>query len=291
MGKRYGCLVLLAMFCCSLASAEEKIAVLVPGFFNLPGQKANVGLPYFSTTIVETVRASGYTPVVINDLNPVGSLLENGERVRQELTEIAARYPGAQLTVIAHSAGGLYTGHALTLQPDLPIANVVTISTPYAGVELIELLKWIPGFKTITNVLNLAALQEFESSAMAKTLAQIRIPQRVRWIALSAAQPACGVLNCAEAQYQSWLLSFAWRFSKKTGDGVVAVDSALAKSVTIASFDGQPKKIETWDGFVVPLEHWETVLDAKFFTLIGVVNTGWIDQQQRAVYSKILSQL
>jgi hypothetical protein len=291
MGKSLGRFVFLAMFFCSLAAAEEKIAVLVPGFFNLPGQKSGAGLPYFSRTIVDTVRASGYTPIVINDLNPVGSLQENGERVRQELTDIAARYPGVKLTVLAHSAGGLYTGHALTLQPDLPIVNVVTISTPYAGVELIELLKWIPGFKTITNVLNLSALREFESAAMAQTLAQIRIPQRVRWIALSAAQPTCGILTCAEAQYQSWLLSFAWRFSKKSGDGVVAVDSALAHSVTIASFEGAPKKIETWEGFVVPLEHWETVLDAGFFGVLGVANTGWIDQQQRLVFSEILSQL
>jgi hypothetical protein len=156
---------------------------------------------------------------------------------------------------------------------------------------LIDLLKWIPGFETIMASLNLASLKEFEGESMHSILAALRIPAHVRWIALSALQPACGVLTCAEAQYQTWLLSLAWRFTTKSGDGVVAVDSATARNVTILSAEGPVKKIETWPDFVVPLEHWETVLDAEFFISLGVVNTDWIEAQQRRVFTRILESL
>ncbi len=291
MLKLWGRLLFLSLFFSSALHAQEKIAILVPGFFNIPGQKTNVGLTYFSRTIVRAVQASGYTPVVINDLDPVGSIVQNGERLRVELREIAARHPGAQLTILAHSAGGLYTGYALTVEPSLPIANVVTISTPYAGVELVELLKWIPGYSTVTKVLNLTNLNEFQSQAMQQTLAALRIPQRVRWIALGAAQPVCNLLSCAKAQNQTWLLSLAWRFSDKTGDGVVATESATAKGISVLTQEGTALKIETWPDFVIPLEHWETVLDADFFTLLGVVNTGWIQETQRSIFTQILKQL
>ncbi|MGZ6480124.1 MAG: esterase/lipase family protein [Bdellovibrionales bacterium] len=291
MLKLWGRFLFLTLFFSSALHAQEKIAILVPGFFNIPGQKANAGLTYFSKTIVSAVQAAGYLPIVINDLNPVGSILENGERVRQELNEIAIRYPQAKLTVLAHSAGGFYVGHALTVQPSLPITNVVTISTPYAGAELVELLKRVPGYKTITAALNLTNLNEFQSQSMQQTLASLRIPQHVRWIALGAAQPTCRLLSCAQAQNMSWLLSLAWRFAKMTGDGVVATDSATAKGLSVMSQEGPAMKIETWPDFVIPLEHWEIVLDADFFSIVGVVNTGWIKETQRSVFTQILQQL
>ena len=253
--------LVLALLLGVTAEAQEKVAVLVPGFFNIPGQNTNVGLTYFSKTIVKAVRSQGYTPIVINDLNPVGTIRENGQRLSEELHALALKYPSANFTILAHSAGGLYAGYALTLQPNLPVVSVVTISTPYAGVELLALLKWIPGVQTIVETLNLDGLEELQTEQVAQTLAHIRIPSHVRWIALGASQPTCSFLNCGDARYQTWLLSLAWRYAGKSGDGVVTVDSATAQGVSIQTLEGPAMKIETWPQFIVPLEHWETVLD------------------------------
>jgi hypothetical protein len=272
------------------AWAQEKIVILVPGFFNTPGQKG-IGLQYFSQNIVNSVRKLGYTPIVIGDLNPVGSLQVNGDLLLNDLRVIGAQYPQSSITVLAHSAGGLYVAHALTVQPDLPIANVVTISTPYAGADLVDLVKWIPGFATVTDALDLSALQEFESAKMQSTLAALRIPQRVRWVSLGAAQPACVMLSCALAEYQTWLLSIPWSFAKKLGDGVVSVDSATARGVTVAMTEGGDKLIELWPDYVIPLEHWKIVLDAGIFSLFNEINTHWITTTQRDMVTTILTRL
>lgn len=271
--------------------AQEKFVVLVPGFFNIPGGNVAGGFHSFSTAILESIQSQGYTPVVIQNLDPIGSVHDNGEQVKKDFLALASRYPGASFTVIAHSAGGLYVAHALTERPDLPIETVVTISTPYRGSALIELLKWIPGWKTITSTLNLASLREFDPAQMNTVLSRLRIPNHIRWVALAAAQSTCLLLSCAEAQRQSWLLSTAWTFSKEPGDGAVSNDSAIAKDVVITSYDGGEKKIETWADFIVPLEHWETVLDSNYFTLLGVLNPQWITQQQRRVFKAILERL
>src|SRR4051812_18147255 len=106
-------LLLALIACASFAHARERVVVLVPGFFNIPGKQTNAdtGLHYFSKTIVAAVRASGFIPEVIEDLNPVGSILENGEKVLAHLEQIVQAHAGAEFTLIGHSSGGLYIAH------------------------------------------------------------------------------------------------------------------------------------------------------------------------------------
>lgn len=286
-------LALAGVFFCSLAqaSAHEKFILLIPGFFNFPGHHSVIGLQYFSPTIVKTIREQGFTPLVIDNLDPVGSVDENGSRLLRDIRDLAAKYPGAKFSAIAHSAGGLYLARALTSDPSLPIESVVTISTPYKGAKLVDLLRQIPGFDRLTSSLNLINLQEFHAATMSAIWASLRIPQQVRWVALAAKQPACHLLDCERAESQSWLLSLLWHFSREDGDGVVSVDSSLGQGARLFTTDGREKHIETWPGFVVPLEHWEAVLDSHLFTLLGVANTEWIDEQQRKVFLKIVHHL
>lgn len=290
---RWGCTLLFTAICFSSSLwAQDKFIVLVPGFFNFPGDSSQtLGLHYFSKAILETVREQGYTPIMIENLDPVGSVAENGARLRVDLQQLTTQHPHASFAAIGHSAGGLYLAWALDAQPNLPLDQVVTIATPYHGVDMIELLKVIPGWRTLTAALNLKSLQEFENERMNGIFTRLRLPPHTRWIALAAAQPTCLLWSCADAANQSWLLSLAWTFNHNAGDGVVSVQSALGQNFTWIATDGQRKPLENWADFVIPLEHWEIALESRMFPLLGVQNPRWIEQQQRQVFTQILHRL
>lgn len=270
------------IFSFAQAHGSEKIIVLVPGFFNFPGHDSPIGLQYFSQTIVRTIQDEGYETEIFDNLNPVGTVSDNGHRVLKNLQDLVATNPQAEIAILAHSAGGLYVAQALTLDPSLPVKAVVTVSTPYLGSELIELLDKLPGFFQMTQLFNLLSLQEFQPRRMNAIWDSLRIPRSVHWATVASEQPACRLLSCRLAENQSWLLSTAWRFTRKTGDGVVSVESAL----------GKPSQgVEPWADLTIPLEHWEAVLDSNYFAFLGVSNTRWIDEQQRESYLKILNRL
>jgi hypothetical protein len=42
---------------------------------------------------------------------------------------------------------------------------------------------------------------------------------------------------------------------------------------------------------LIPLEHWEQVLDARVFSLIGVRNPSYIREQQTAFYGSLARNL
>lgn len=264
-----------------ITTPAPKFMFLIPGFFNIPGERTpRCGVRYFSSTILQTVRDQGFTPVEIDTLDPVGTVEQNGARLLHELNKFRLDHPGTKFSAIAHSAGGLYLAWAVTADPSLPLHQVVTIATPYRGVDLINTIGQIPGANVIAKTLNLDGLREFEHSNMRRLLSQMRIPASTRWIAVGATQPRCRLANCSHAERQSWLLSLASSLFSGPGDGVVSVESALG--------DGDVFQFETLEDLTVPLEHWEVVLDSRLFALLGVSNSKWIDRQQRASFTRIL---
>jgi hypothetical protein len=277
----------------SAAQAQENILVMIPGFFNYPqgsGEVSDSRGAYFSKVILATIREWGYSPEIIDNLNPVGTLAENSQLLQVALQQLVADHPQANFKVIAHSAGGLYLADVLTRLPDLPFHTVVTIATPYAGVRIVDILAEVPGFKKITAALDLRAVREFKSANMPAFISQLRLPAGIRWIALGAAQPVCELLTCLEAQYQPWLFSMIWQFAGEPGDGVVSTASATATGLHFLNNQGAEAPIERWD-FVLPLDHWDQTLDPPLIELMGVINSGWVGQEQALVYNSILSQI
>ena len=271
---------LFVLLCLTLPLyAQARVVFLVPGFFSLPDHGP---LPRpFSKAITETLSERSLQPIVVTGLDPVGSFQANGARLLTILQAFERAHPGEEYDVIAHSAGGLYMAQALTLEPRLRVGTVITIATPYHGAEIVDLLRWIPGFSVLTHALNLENLKEFEASGMPAILARIVWRKNVRWMAIGAAQAPCeGPVSCGRAENQSWLLSLAWRFAGVEGDGVVSVDSARARDLGFTPWD-----------FVVPLEHWEVVLDADWFRALGVSNPGWIERRQRATFAAVAERL
>lgn len=59
-------------------------------------------------------------------------------RLRETILDLAKRYPGVPIDVIAHSQGGLVSRAALatSLGPALPVSTLVTLATPHDGASL-----------------------------------------------------------------------------------------------------------------------------------------------------------
>ncbi|RZA05966.1 MAG: hypothetical protein EOP11_11500 [Proteobacteria bacterium] len=279
----------------------KRLLVLVPGFFSQPGQATDdtppyeedqtSGFVYFSNEILRTAREQGFSPWVVRDLDRFGDFALNGERLLNDFRGLAERFPGCPFSVIAHSAGGLYTAYALTRDPSLPIKNVVTLGTPYQGSELTNLIAWIPGWKKVVAWLNLKSLREFRRDGMGQILSGLRVPAGVRWVALGGSQKPCFLITCSDARSLTWILSTAWNFTSREGDGVVDIESARAKDVVIPTVDGASIKPEQWLDLPIPLDHWKMTQEAERFAYLGVLNPGWIREEQRRIYTEILKRL
>ncbi len=286
--RRFLGLILFALI--SSTAFAAPIVVLVPGFFNSLAPGSLQG-PYFSGTIVGTLKKRA--PVfVVRNLVPFAGVEENGRILSDYLVSLNQRYPNEKIVLIAHSAGGFYALHALTAHPELPVAAVVTLATPYDGSEFIENLTTdFPGIRKLTKFLNLSSLEEFRPANTAQILRKYYVPQSVRWIAVGGSQPECNLLNCADAGHLSWLLSLTQRLMSTESDGIVTLESALGRETSLLHADGTTFEMERWSDLNVGLEHWEMVQDSNLFRLIGVLNTGYISQRQKQVYNELLDRL
>jgi pimeloyl-ACP methyl ester carboxylesterase len=265
-----------------MKSQMMAFVVLVPGFFNslAPGNQYG---PYFSRAIVETIEKRAQVSVV-DTLSPVGGIDENGHYLVEYLDNLHKKYPDETFTLITHSAGGLYSLEALQENPSLPVKTVVTLAAPYQGIDFIEnLAAHVPGLDSLAHYLNLDSLSEFRLRSMATRMKSWALPSNTRWIALAGQQEPCFFITCAESKKLSWVLTISQSLMSGSSDGIVTVRSALATD--------SPFKIERWNDFSIPLEHWEMVEEASLFHLIGVVDTGNIESLQKQVYSQILDRV
>ena len=292
-------------FCLCLgfvASAEPKVEterrpyyVLVPGFFNslVPGAiHKGQAKPYFSTAVVRTLAAKGDVAIV-DGLHPTGTIAQNGETLLGFLRTLEEKNPGRRFSLIGHSAGGLYILHALSSYPSFPADVVVTMATPYGGIDFIDrLAKGMPGLEKLSEFLKFASLKEFRRERMVDVLQRYAVPEGLRWIAIAGEQPPCLLLQCADAKHLSWLLTITQNLTRKPSDGVVSVDSALALGTRVLrSRSGGVHPIERWEHKIFPLEHWEMVEESVLFKLLGVSNTSQIRDLQVSFFSELAESI
>lgn len=279
----------LAIWAFSNVAIAKPLVVLVPGFFNSLAPGTSQG-PYFSSAIVRTISQRAQV-LVVDNLSPVGGVQENAGRLLQYLKTVEKHFPNQPMTLITHSAGGLYALQALNLDPRLPVKTVVTLAAPYEGIDFIENLDaHVPGLDSLAHYLRLDALKEFRLAKTHVLMNHLHIPSHVRWIALAGMQSKCFLVTCAESKRLSWVLSLSQDLMKGPSDGIVTVTSALAEDLNLLDENGHAKTIERWSS-LIPLEHWEMVEEASLFHLIGVLDTGSIEREQVELYSHILAQV
>ncbi len=278
----------------ALADARP-VAVLVPGFFNslaVGYVKVNPGVsisPYFSHDIVRAFEANGVEAVVVNTLSPVGTLEDNGERLIKFLDVLEAnpRYTGRPLHLVGHSAGGLYSFYAIAKRPNIGVKSLTTLSTPFAGAELAATLaKRVPGLEAAVNLMDLRSLPQLKPDNVARFIAQFDLPKNFV-IKVFAGHQTFGI-DVTNAKNLSWPMATMSTLIGKPSDGIVSVDSAYATGILTRTQGALP--IQKGKN-LIPLEHWEQVLDARVFGLLGIRNPSFIRDQQTAFYGSLARNL
>lgn len=265
-----------------LSLKTKRIAVFVPGFFN------SFAPQYFSSDIVDAFQNKGFTVVIAQNLNPIGTIEENGEHVLDVLQSIRNLAPNAKVDVISHSAGGLYSLYAINKGARY-INSLVTVATPFNGVEFVENWReniWL--FKTIMEWACIEGLRELTTPFVQKFIKSIRVPSSLKIIAYGGYQPVnWDITNAANI---SALLTVPASFTTGPSDGVVSFESSVY-TTTIPTIEKTLNKVRSDKTMVLDLDHLEQVSDYRNFYILGVRNPELIRDRQVSFYTTVAKKL
>lgn len=272
----------LSVFASAPSSASE-VVVLVPGFFN------SFAPEYFSDTIIESFGSRGLTVYVANNLNPIGTIEDNGERLSAVFKKIEQKEGGkVAFNVVAHSAGGLYTLYVAD-QQKFKIKNLITVSTPYKGVEFIQ--RWLEDsllFRGLAEFAILDGLVQLTPKGVAEFTAKIRVSPEMKIVAFGGYQEKS--LDIWNAQFLSLPFRVTSLHISEASDGIVGFSSSVGLG-NVKTTLNQPARQFRNSVYVVGLEHWEQTLDSNSFILLGIRNPGYIQREQQRFYSGIADYL
>lgn len=273
--------IIFTVFFTIQAKAREVI-VLVPGFFN------SFAPEYFSQDIIRSFEDKGFKVYVAKNLNPIGTIEDNGQRLEKFLSKIEAdENSKISFNLVAHSAGGFYSFFAANRQK-FDIKNILTISTPYKGIEIQRWLDDPIVSHILTEHLHLGALTQLTKSGVAKFLNGLRISPKTKVTAFGGYQNKN--INIWDAQFLSPPLSVTSDFISEISDGIVGYSSALGLNnvpTTDETINVQIKK----PNYFFALEHWEQVLDSNSFLILGIFNLSYIRREQIRFYSGLADYL
>lgn len=282
----------LVLFCLGIAAqAAPSNLVLVPGFFSsaIPAPE-NFGnpwkQPYFSHDIVRHLAARTAHLWVVDTLNPVGSVEENGKRLITFLRNRQKDFGGQPITLLAHSAGGLYSLFAAA-NSDLPINHIIAVSTPFRGLRVIQALEdqGIP-FDELAAPFCLKNLSGLKEAPVRKFITGLQLKHPVR-LDVFAGYQTTGVAFWDWRILSPPLVPFQ-ALIREPSDGIVSVQSSL--NVNDLKFKNPANLDVHVHSQTLPLEHWELIIDAELTRLYGIQNIRSLRQAQLHTYSLILEQ-
>ncbi len=260
---------------------SKDVVALVPGFFNAFAPE------YFSDEIITTFEDAGFTVYVIKGLDPVGTIEENGKALTLQLREIQKNENG-KINIVAHSAGGFYSLYALQ-NTDIIIKNLVTISTPYLGLDFLEAWRKNSSlFTELTNISSLSGLRQLTPKYVEQFIKTVRVPDSLKIMTYGGWQPKG--LDIWNAKNLSGLLRVTDHFIPGDSDGIVGFKSSLGIHGFLTT-ENKAAKMYVDKNFLIPLEHWEQVLGYRNFLLLGIRNIGVIRDRQILFYKKIADDI
>ena len=293
-------LALLCAICLSprASDAAVGVAVLVPGTLNsaVPGTPHS---SYFSAAILETVRTAGYETFVINGLDPLGGLEQNGAATLKALREdYLSGHPGkdAPITLVCHSAGGLYALYAAANAGDLPIRRIIMVSAPLEGSLLADHVLGGRGqeeslrrdLSALPLTINLDGLKQLGTKGVADFLAKIRLDPEIHLYAVGGSQrPPPDPLHAMDVEYLSPVFAITNRIIGRESDGIVERASAYGSPV-IRGTDGRPMSIRKLESLHADLDHAEQLLDWRILETLGFYNAFLVERRQKIFYAEIL---
>ncbi len=261
----------------STTTLAKDVVVLVPGFFN------SFAPEYFSKDIIGSFQRKGFSVYVIGGLNPIGNIEENGAKLIPKLQNIRKQETG-KINIVAHSAGGFYSLYAIQ-KGTVEISNLVTVSTPYKGLDFIQ--AWRENsviFTELTNLALLDGLRQLTPQYAAEFAKTVRVPESLKIFAYGGWQPRS--IDIWNARNLSGVLQITDHFIPGDSDGIVSFKSSLGLNGFLTRTNKSAKMFVD-PNFTIPLEHWEQVLDYKAFILLGTRNIGVIQERQINFYTQI----
>lgn len=295
-------LILILSFFRQEAWAVKGAVILVPGTFNSlvvghvgknPRTHRWEYHPYFSRTIIQTLRKEGLAVYTVKHLRPLGDFRINAKKALRQARRWYLKSFGdsrVPVTWVGHSAGGFYAlGAAHFNQGDVrfPIERVITISTPYDGLELADrylrdaslgrffarLLGWT------RSLFDLRGVVQMTTPGVRSYLNSLRL-KNIQVIATAGQQPhPKRWFHRFDSRYLSRRFH---RLGKKIGsesDGVVSVSSALGKQ------SGFPHYAD--DQLLYNLDHSEQVLGHRRFLFRGYFRVRSIQQTQERFFKSL----
>lgn len=279
----------------------NKVVVLVPGFFSsiVPlFQKENsfIVSPYWSDTIVSVFQRAGYTVFIVNNLNPIGSIEENGLRLMTFMKGVEKYFSQkkqyVQYYFVSHSAGGLYSLYALSQYTRLnsPLAHsikkIISISTPFGGASVLDdfyaqlsivgdFIKWI----------SLRSLKELSKDKVEKFLSKVRVPQDLQYYSFPSYQASGS--DCSDAHFLSWPFYLSGMFIQSISDGLISYQSSLSSKDHVMTVGNSRLPIQTYPQEYIHLDHGKQVLDFRAFKVLGVKNVEVIRDEQIRFYTRV----
>lgn len=261
----------------------QEVVVLVPGFFN------SFTAEYFSDNIVSTFQKRGLKVYVVKGLNPVGTVEENGERLTRFLNQVELlEKRKVDFNIVAHSAGGLYTLYVAHKQM-FSIKNLITVSTPYKGVEFVQ--KWAENctiFDILTRLAYLEGLRQLSPNGVNKFIESIRVPANLKITAFGGLQGKS--LDIWNARNLSLPFRVTGAYISEKSDGIVGFSSSMAVG-RIKTTAGILAVQKSYPDYKINLDHWEQVLDGYSFLILGIRNPSYIVKEQTRFYSGVADYL
>jgi hypothetical protein len=294
-------------------SVSERAIVLVPGTLNsaTPDSIDSIpqspeSLPYFSHTIVETLRARTPHVYVVKHLRIVGDLKWNGEQV---LRETRAWYENefpqgnVPITFIAHSAGAFYSlwaSHLNNLEPSsqkpLPIRDIIMLSAPLEGAELADFLFFNPtlnqqierALSRLGPQFDFRGILQLTTARVEQFLSELTLPRDIKLysVAFEQTAPSWGD-HPLDSSFLSPLLATTDWLIERASDGIVSVKSAEAASLTLKDKVQNPIVIQPVHEVPRHLDHLEQVLDISLFAPLGFLKLETIRKEQIELYNAL----
>jgi len=260
---------------CQAAIPGNEVIVLVPGFFNslVPGNAQNSSYqPYFSNDIVQVFQKTGHKVYIVNNLNPIGGIAENASHLETFLLGVVNANPGSQLSLVAHSAGGLYALQVAN-HSSLPIRQIAALATPFGGVQFIDNIEF--SFVPLTPLIQFVALDslnQLTTSGLAPFYDQLDMRSN---LALKVYYGYQSLRNMSPPMATAQLIGDA------PGDGIVTIASVMAAK-QLTPFVQQSDYIH--------VEHWAQTMDYRLFAMFGE-NINQIRSEQIRFFTRIYNDL
>ncbi|MEQ1722819.1 MAG: hypothetical protein ABL930_06555 [Pseudobdellovibrio sp.] len=267
----------------STQAMAKEVLVLVPGFFSTFTPE------YFSKDIVKSFENKGFKVYVAHDLNPIGTIEENGERLEKLLGQIEKlENSKISFNVVAHSAGGFYTLFVANRQK-FEIKNLLTVATPYKGVEFVQV--WLDNsaiFNLLAELAHLDGLVQLTKTGVEKFLSSVRVSPKTKVVAFGGYQEKS--LDVWNARFLSTPLRVTSHYISEKSDGIVGYSSALGLGNILTTDNTRAIQMKD-DKYFLDLEHWEQVIDSDSFILLGIRNTSYIRKEQVRFYTGLADYL